>query len=91
MPKCCKQYKNKEKMRINRNKQRARNYDKAGTYPPRSWTIVETELVLEHPMTDRELSKQIERSVRAIQVCRARLKKDSMVIEQVEVSNVGVV
>ena len=43
-------------------------------YIPREWEQLEDRLVLEHKITDRELSELLNRSVTAIQVRRSRLK-----------------
>jgi len=76
MPNFLKQYKDKDKARRARNRQRKRNYDQTAIYEPREWTASEDSLVLEHSMSDRELSKLIKRGTRAIQVRRCRLKKE---------------
>lgn len=41
-----------------------------------SWTTEQEELILEHKMTDHELSEKIGHSVKAIQIKRCRLKKE---------------
>lgn len=65
-----------EKKRIKRNEYRKRNYDK-GHVPPdyRRWTDEEIKIVLDHSVTDREISKMIHRSVRCIQAIRYRKRK----------------
>ena len=68
-------YKDKEKLRKTRNAQRERYFSKTAIYKPRRWTDIEDVIVLEHKNTDMEISKQIERSVKAIQVRRVKLKK----------------
>jgi len=63
-----------------RNKDRKKNYDRGAIYDFRSRKIYqdqEKEPILKFPGTDRELTKIINRSVRAIQVKRAKLKKES--------------
>lgn len=76
MPKCLKQYADPSKARTYRNRQRARNYASTTMYPPKGqWSNYEDSLILEHATTDRELSAKIQRSVRAIQIRRCRLKK----------------
>ena len=75
MPNFIKNYRDKEKCRKIRNKQRQRNYAKTAKYLPKEWTEEDDALVLEHKMPDRELSKLIEHSVQSIQVHRSRLKK----------------
>lgn len=47
----------------------------AGIYPPRSWTKEEDHRVLEHAIPDRQLGKEIQRSVSTISVRRAKLKR----------------
>ena len=44
-------------------------------YEPHSWSAAEDAMVLEHSITDHELSEKIGRSVKAIQIRRSRLKK----------------
>lgn len=77
MPKHLKDYKDKEKARITRNRQRQKNYGKTSFIYKgrRRWTEYEDTLVLEHSITDFELSQQIIRSVKAIQIRRCKLKK----------------
>lgn len=76
MPKSVKYYQNPDKLREYRNKQRALNYKRGWIDShDRVWTIEENLLVLDSTMSDRELSKKIERSVAAIQIQRSRLKK----------------
>lgn len=77
MPSFVKRMKDKDKCRMIRNKQRQKNYAQTNVYPPKgAWAGWEEELVLEHSMTDRQLSKLLERSVQAIQLKRSRLKKE---------------
>lgn len=66
---------NREHFRIIKRKENKRYYAKTALYKPRSWTLEECNMVLEHSMPDTELSKKIKRSVRAIQVMRSRLKR----------------
>jgi hypothetical protein len=68
-------YKDKEKLRKTRNAQNKRYFSKTAIYKPRRWTDIEDVIVLEHKNTDMQISKQIERSVKAIQVRRVKLKK----------------
>lgn len=75
MPKYVKWYTDKEKLRKIRNAQRKRYYDKTAKYEWRKWTSKEDDEVLEHAITDTELSNKIHRSVRAIQARRYNLKK----------------
>lgn len=77
-PKSLKNYRDEEKALAYRNRQRRENYRKCVGRPEVSGTEWSTEdelLVLEHSVSDRELSKQIGRSVRAIQKKRYLLKK----------------
>lgn len=69
------QYKDLDKLRKTRNAQKKRYFSKTAIYKPRRWIDIEDVIVLEHKNTDMEISKQIERSVKAIQVRRVKLKK----------------
>lgn len=53
-----------------------RYYEKTATHCPIPWTAEQDALVLAHNITDRELSKMIGHSMKAIQIRRCRLKKD---------------
>lgn len=44
-------------------------------YESRKWTVAEDKLVLAHEIPDRELSRKIERSMKAISNRRWRLKR----------------
>jgi len=70
-----------------RNKDRKKNYDKGAIYDFRSretYPDQEKELILKFPGTDRELAKILERSVRAIQVKRVRIRRESgLIVENV--------
>ena len=72
-----KEYADIEKYRNTMKKQKTRYRERTGAfkYAPRLWTIEENEKVLNSDKTDRELSLEIKRSISAIQVHRARLKK----------------
>ena len=70
-----KQYKDLDKLRKTRNAQKKRYFSKTAKYKPRRWTDIEDVIVLEHKTTDTEMSRLIERSVKAIQVRRVKLKK----------------
>lgn len=48
----------------------------SGKYPTRRYSKKEDELVLDHSIPDRELSKQLKRSVTSIQIRRNRLKEN---------------
>jgi len=75
MPSGKKTYKDMEKFRIVRNIHRRKNYEQTANYQRRPWDKQEDEKVLNHAISDRELSSQIERSVESIQIRRSRLKK----------------
>lgn len=47
----------------------------SGQYPKRRWNDEEDQRVLNHSIPDRQLSKEIQRSVKAIQIRRCELKK----------------
>lgn len=67
-------YKDMEKWRKTCRKQNQRYYAKTSNlYSPRLWTAEEDAMVMEHNITDSELSVKIQRSVRAIQHRRHRL------------------
>lgn len=77
-PKCLKNYIDEEKARKYRNHQRKLNYDRgSGSHEVSGakWSKQDEDQVLEHSISDRELSKLIGRSVRAIQQKRCKLKK----------------
>lgn len=68
------------KFRIYRERYK-RNYRKktgSGKYQFREWDFVEDAMVLRHDISDRELSKIIQRSVTAIQIRRSRLKSNQV-------------
>lgn len=84
LPKSTKYYKDLDKLKEYRNKQRTLNYRKGWVDSHRrEWTLEENTKVLTSDKTDRELSKEIERSVAAIQSQRSKLKrlKDSYKID----------
>lgn len=70
-------YRNLDKYYVTRRQQvrRYRQRTGAGLYPPRSWTKEEDHRVLEHVIPDRQLGKEIQRSVSAISVRRVKLKR----------------
>jgi hypothetical protein len=77
MPLRANQYKDKEKLRITRNAQRKRYYNKTtNIYKRRKWTTEDIQLILNSNLTDMELSKLIERSVPSIQVKRNKIRKE---------------
>lgn len=68
-----KQYKNKEKAHAYKNRQRKRNYDLGEPKNPKTHKLFneyEMFLILEHKLTDREIAKKINRTVRSIQIKR---------------------
>ena len=69
------QYKDLNKWFETCKRYRRRYYEKTAVYPPSAWTAEQDQLVLEHSMTDHELSEKIGHSVRAIQIRRHRLKR----------------
>ena len=75
--KCKSKYKDPNKYRNYRNRYQTRYRAKTGSnaYKPREWTKEELRMVQAHEVTDRELSKKINRSVGAIQSARHRLKE----------------
>jgi len=72
-----KNYKNLNKYRETRKKQKQRYRDRTGSglYTPKKWEEWEDELVVKHDVSDNELSVILKRSVQAIQVRRWRLVK----------------
>lgn len=73
--KCKKYYKDQEKYRKYRNNYKRRYYGKTAIYEPHRYTEEEDALVLEHKMTDTDLSNLIGHSVASIQTRRGRLKR----------------
>ncbi len=72
------EYKDLDKWRKARKRQKRRYRERTNSnlYNRRIWTIKEMNLILEHSMTDRELSELLKRSVGAIQVQRSRIKNE---------------
>ena len=68
-------YADMQKFRKTTNAQKKRYYSKTGSYGPSTWTVEQDKMVLEHLISDTELSKIIHHSVKAIQVRRCKLKK----------------
>lgn len=70
-------YADLDKWRRTKNAYFRRYYDKTTDAPNRGqgWTVEEERLVLEHSMSDHELSRLIGRSVKAIQIKRSKLRK----------------
>ncbi len=71
-------YKDLEKWRKSCEKQRKRYYAKTtdAVNKNKPYSEREIELILQHDITDTQLSKMIGRSVKAIQVKRAKLNKE---------------
>lgn len=69
-------YKDQDKFKayVMRSKKNYRLRTGAFAYTPRPWNENETNLLFTFSGTDRELSKQIERSVSAIQKKRSQIK-----------------
>lgn len=70
-----KDYKDMSKYAKTKNAYYKRYYGKTAVYEPHLWSNAEDAMVLEHSITDHELSEKIGRSVKAIQIRRSRLKK----------------
>ena len=83
------QYKDMDKYYATRRAQIRRYLKRTGSgkYPPRSWTKEEDERVVAHSIPDRELGKQIERSVSAIIGRRHKLKVKALKEQQERKSN----
>ena len=70
-------YKDMEKYRATRNAQKNRYFSRT-TYAEnrrQQWTIQELNIIMAHEKSDMEISKEIGRSVRAIQEMRHRAKR----------------
>lgn len=67
-----------EKFKVYREQYKTRYRMKTGSgiYLKRSYTKEEDDLILEHAISDRELSVKLKRSVLAIQIRRSRLKAE---------------
>ena len=80
LPKTLKRYADSDKARRYRNRQRKINYDNGSKNTSngyKRWSESDERILMEYSdeMTDRQLSEILERSVRAIQIHRARMKK----------------
>ena len=76
MPNSLKSYRNIEKRNSYRNRNRKKNYARGWINSHhRKWTLDENVLILNSDKTDREISKEINRSVASIQIQRSRLNK----------------
>ena len=69
-------YKDLEKWKAACMRAKKKYYRKTALYRPSRFTAKQCEMILEHSMTDAELSKLIHHSVEAIQVKRSRLLKE---------------
>ena len=67
-------YANMEKYSRTRKSQKQRYYNKTAIYKHSKWTPEHDKMVLDHTISDTELSKKIKHSVRAIQIRRYKLK-----------------
>ena len=78
MPNRKENYRDMQRYHITRRQQIARWRKRGGSgkYPKRPWTDEEIKLVMAHQITDRELSRQIQRSVLAIQIKRIKHKNE---------------
>ena len=72
-----KDYRDMERYRITCAKQNKRYYDRNnyGDGTKRRWTIDEIDAINRRDMPDVELAREIRRSVKAIQVMRAKMKR----------------
>lgn len=66
-------YADLEKWRAARSRSKKKYYKKTALYRPSRFTAKQCEMILDHNMTDAELSKLIHHSVESIQVKRSRL------------------
>mgnify|MGYP001775256176 CR=1 FL=1 len=79
VPKTLKNFADSDKARKYRNRQRKINYHRDGSDRRRGgrpWLRYEVEMILERRLTDREVARILGRSVAAVQVKRARLKRE---------------
>lgn len=69
-------YKSEESHNKQKREGRKRYYEKTANLYPRSYyTVSEDTRILEHNITDHELSKEIKHSVKSIQSRRSRLNR----------------
>ena len=64
------------KWRATKRRYKNRYYGKTAIYEPSRFTESDCEMILEHNVTDHELSDIIHHSVRSIQIKRSRLLKE---------------
>lgn len=76
MPLRKKGYRDMDKFRRTRNRQKRRYAQRTGSgqYSPRPWNVKEDEIVLKHAMPDRKIAEFLHRSVQAVQTRRWKLK-----------------
>lgn len=80
MPNRKNKYADMDKFQKTRYRQRKKYYEKtARKYDPRPWNKVDDKMVLEHKISDTELSEKLKRSVKAIQNRRYVLKNSNRV------------
>ena len=77
MPNRKSEYRDMNKFKETRYKQRLRYYRRFQNAPNKGarWSDEDINLVLAHEFPDRELSKLLGRSIASIQICRARHKE----------------
>lgn len=75
MPNRKEKYVDMKKFSKTRRTQKKRYYAKTAIYLPSTWITEHDEMVLDHSITDTELSKIIKHSVGAIQTRRYKLTK----------------
>lgn len=75
--KCKKHYADMEKYAEYKRRMQRSYRQRTGMYERRRWTIGEIEKVMAHNKTDRELSKEIKRSIGAIQKMRNKIRKEN--------------
>lgn len=67
---------------VYRNRQRAENYAQTEVFNTKRgvrYSQYEKQLILEHSIPDRELAKRLQRSAKAIQITRGRLKRENLI------------
>lgn len=79
-----KQYKDQDKARETIRKQNLKYYGRTtnAINSRQRWTVRELDIVMEHSMTDREISALIGRSVKAIQLLRCRENKKRKKVDE---------
>ena len=74
-----KEYRDKEKLRKTRNAQRKRYYRQTQGNKPKRWSEDEIQMVLDKPVTDRELSELMNRSMQSIQLKRHNVRSEEQI------------